>query len=214
MEIYIGTRFDRWRVAGQKTRRGHHIYWPCVCDCGTKKLVNQDSLKAGNSRSCGCLISETTRARRTVHGHTAGMRGGNGINASPEYSCWQNAIRRCYSKKSQRFAQYGGRGITMCARWRGSFSNFIADMGLRPEGHSLDRIDTNGHYSPENCRWATDEQQRNNMRQCVHYDWHGERMTLAQIERKTGIPRSVIYRRIKRGWNLDRAATEAVKVTH
>jgi len=203
-----GTTFARLTVIGPTIHVKKKLCAPCICECGQRRTIPVYSLKSGNTKSCGCYNREAVKFRRIKHGHTSGVRGGRGVRPSPEYMSWQNARNRCFNKKSDHYQQYGARGITMCEEWATNFEAFFSYMGPRPVGMSLDRIDNNGNYEPGNCRWATTEQQRNNTQQCVFYDWNGQRLTLAQISRAVGIPRLVIYKRIKRGWPFDRAVSE------
>ncbi len=150
-----GRAFGRWTVLGFSHRNGRTAQWLCVCACGTQCTVGSSNLLSGGSRSCGCLRSEMNASAWTTHGHSA-------CN-SPEYESWCAMWARVRSKSGRRFQDYGSRGITACARWE-DFAAFLADMGQRPAGMSLDRINNDGNYEPTNCRWATNHQQRMNQR--------------------------------------------------
>ena len=138
------------------------VLWECLCECGKICTVKGILLRRENTKSCGCLRREIMRQVAA----TRNLRHGEGSNGkeTPEYRAWSNMLSRCNNNKHQLFGDYGGRGVKVCERWH-VYENFIFDMGRRPSRkHSLDRIDNNKNYMPENCRWATMVQQNNNQR--------------------------------------------------
>lgn len=149
-DISIGQKFGLLTVIGAPFRESGRTKVPCKCDCGKEKQPHRWHLISGQSKSCGCISRSKIGARNKTHGKTK----------TPEYRIWRGIIDRCFYPSQKRYARYGGRGITMCSRWKESFEAFIGDMGERPSPeHSIDRIDPDGHYEPTNCRWATLEEQ-------------------------------------------------------
>lgn len=155
-----GGVFGRLTVLARSlpNKRGQAI-WRCRCSCGTEKDIRASSLKGGIASSCGCIYRETRPLIRLKHGDKPKVH-----PVAPEYTAWLNMITRCENPKHNRWQHYGGRGITICERWRNSYEAFLADVGRKPTpGHSLDRYpDNDGNYEPSNVRWATDIQQANN----------------------------------------------------
>ena len=198
----VGQVFERLTVIEYIGRNnlGKNV-WKCLCQCGTYKNIVQGSLITGLTRSCGCLYKETRQGRR-VHGKC-----GTSI-----YIIYNNMIRRCYNIKDNHYHNYGGRGIKVCDRWLESFQNFYDDMGDPPsKDHSLDRIDNDGDYCPENCRWADNITQANNKTDTKYVDYEGERVPLSILCRKKNVPYKLIYDRLRWGWDLDKALNTPVR---
>lgn len=150
------------------------------------------------------MIHPSERRRGERHGMTPrGYR-----NHHPLYKIWEAMLRRCRNEHDTSYANYGGRGVTVCARWTASFTAFLADMGERPSPrHTLDRIDTNGHYEPSNCRWATQREQMRNVRYNQRVTWRGETHCIVEWAEITGISDKALYSRVARGWDPERALT-------
>lgn len=130
------------------------VHWECECECGSSVSVSAGSLRGGVSMSCGCRTVEAN-IKRSIHGMTD----------TPEHKAWRQMLSRCGSESNPAYGDYGGRGISVCERWRSSFENFLSDMGYRPtKKHSIERKNTNGHYEPSNCHWATRLEQSQNTR--------------------------------------------------
>lgn len=164
-----------------------------VCDCGAEKEMLISNVALGKSKSCGCLSIETTADRARTHGMTG----------TPEYRTWNNMWNRCTNPITSRYERYGGRGITVCARWL-SFENFLEDMGSRPSAkHSIERGDVNGNYEPGNCRWATKKEQSRNTSTNLFVEYQGERKCVAEWCEQIGIPYSTFIQRLRRGIPLE-----------
>lgn len=168
------------------------ILWRCVCDCGGERAVTAGQLNAGEVVSCGCV----NRAR--THGQTG----------TPLYIRWKAMIQRTTNPKSTHYANYGGRGITVCPAWR-KFEAFARDMGPTFSAElTLERIDVDGPYSPENCVWATKEQQSRNRRNNKQVTFRGRTMVAADWAEYLGLSRKGLYQRLAANWPVERALTE------
>ena len=194
-----GQRFGRLVAMERVPRPGHlrntRSYWRCRCDCGQSIVSPSNSLLQGHSKSCGCLKRELTRARSTTHGKSG----------SGELSVWKAMLTRCHNPNSACRDAYAGRGIYVCDRWRNSFPAFLSDMGERPTpAHTLERIDNDGPYSPDNCRWATRAEQSRNTRKTIRLTHDGKTLCLQDWSELTGVRYITLYRRFRCGWTADR----------
>ena len=177
-------------------RRGKdsHQYWLFKCDCGNEKVIRKYGVVSGHAKSCGCLQKETASKLRKTHGMTN----------TKIYYIWWAMYERCYRKKNNNYKHYGARGIKVCKKWY-KFENFYEDMGDIPKGKTLDRIDNNSNYCPNNCRWATRKEQQNNTSRNHFITYKGETKTMAQWADKFGIQYNIFRSRIYIGWDIARA---------
>lgn len=192
-----GKQFERLTVVAFSHRKEYAgsesvgMYWTCQCDCGNTVVVEGRHLRAGKIKSCGCLHNELLAARNRTHG----------MRRSPEYTTWHSMIGRCCNKNNRSFANYGGRGITVCDHWRNSFEAFYADMGPRPSPeHSIDRFpDSDGNYEPSNCRWATRKEQNRNKSTNRPMTFLGLTQSMAAWSEMLGISCGALKQRVHRG---------------
>jgi len=197
-----GGKFNRWTVVCSTDERSSNggVMWLCVCDCGTERTVKGSDLAGGLSKSCGCIQKEVT-SENIKHGHNRKEK------RSRTYQTWRDMLGRCRNKNHRGYKRYGGRGILVCDSWIGSFEAFLSDMGERPEGKTIDRIETDGNYEPSNCKWSTPKEQANNMSRNRYLEFNGERLTVSQWADKQGISYNTLIARIRRGWAVERALT-------
>ena len=185
LQDITGNRYGRLTVTehlGVRGRRAH--YWKCKCDCGKIVESSGDNLKKGNCKSCGCISKECDWNKT------------HSMSKTSEYKIWNSMKMRCINSKDASYYYYGGRGIKVCDRWINSFENFYKDMGKRPEGTSIDRIDVNGDYCPENCRWATIEEQSRNKRDNIHIEYKGQTKILTDWAKEINISVQTLYKRL------------------
>jgi hypothetical protein len=204
---YQGRKFGRLRPVSRAFVRvtpsgSRKHYWLCQCDCGEEVVVWAGQLTGGDTQSCGCLRRELRAAKNRVHGRAK----------TPEYEAWCDMKARCSNPKKRGFANYGGRGIKVCEQWQNSFEDFLAHIGPKPSpAHSVDRIETNGHYEPGNVKWSTKSEQLNNQRKNVVLTLNGTSRTVSQWARILKINEHTLADRIRAGWSDERALTEPVR---
>lgn len=186
---HVGERYGKLVIIDEFRLNGQ-IYATCRCDCGNICKRNMNSLRVTNYfHSCGCEIR---------------WSGTHGMSKSKEHKAWRHIKERCLNQNSKNYNIYGGRGISMCDRWKDSFENFYADMGACPSPkHSIDRINVNGDYCPENCRWATHTEQMRNRRNSVYIEYRGEKKTIPEWAELFGISSHTIAEAKRRGNNME-----------
>lgn len=205
MSILIGNVYGRWSVikfSGIKSFPSDKKVnlWLCRCTCGTERPVLQTSLLRGSSTSCGCYAIERSKQVNTKHGASSVK--------TPEYYVWQAMKDRCNNPNNPRYADYGGRGITVDSSWEFDFSAFVRDMGLRPTPqHQIERKDNDLGYNFDNCKWALPHENMTNRRNTRYVD----DIPLATLAKEYDIPANTLRFRILKGWSLDEALNKPVR---
>lgn len=192
-----GQRFGRLTVVEPYYDEHNHLRWLCECDCGNTTIVYSNNLTRGNTLSCGCLNKEINAARLTKHG-------GRGTRL---YEIWKNMRKRCNNPHDPAYENYGGRGICICKEWD-DFATFRdwAESNGYADDLTIDRMDVNGNYEPDNCRWATYGEQANNTRSNRRITFDGKTLTIAEWSTELGIPASTISNRLdKLNWTVAEA---------
>lgn len=202
LDDLIGRKFGRLEVMSFSHSANNRMsYWNCLCDCGNEVCVSSGNLKSGNTKSCGCYRLDLQRERKTVKSERL-------------YHIWASMKQRCKNPNNHKYNDYGGRGITVCNEWEvfDNFYNWSVDNGYK-EGLTIDRIDNDKGYSPDNCRWATQTEQARNKRNTIFLELDGERKPLPEWADEKNIPSSVIRKRLKMGWSVNEALNIKVLAT-
>ena len=192
----VGQKFGKLTVIKKdeiKTIKGKYTYWVCKCECGNVKSIYQGSLRNGKTTSCGCYGKEQRLKAQTKHG----------LSGTRIKRIYYNMLSRCYNPNTPKFKNHGGRGIKVCDEWLGEngFINFVdwAMSNGYNEELTLDRIDNDGNYSPDNCRWADEETQHKNRRITLYIEYNGEKKTVQEWSKELGVPENTIYTRYFKG---------------
>lgn len=175
-QLLTGKRYGRLLVLEKHPFKGKNSKWLCECDCGNKVLVLRPNLTSGHTTSCGCYNKQRVKEFFTTHAMTD----------SNAYRSWTDMKTRCYNKKYTGYKNYGERGISVCERWLESFENFLSDMGNPVDGISLERIDNDKGYYPENCKWIPKSEQGKNRRIVRYVSYKGEKISMAELWRREG----------------------------
>jgi len=194
----VGQRFGRLTVIAQHSIKGKPgAFWQCICDCGkaSSKYIGTNRLIQGKTQSCGCLMIERVKEANSTHRQTK----------TPTYVAWRLMWQRCTNPKHKSYESY--KNFTPCVRWK-AYENFLMDMGTRPDGMTLDRIDNEKGYAPENCRWADIFTQQGNTKRNIYVLLDGEKVCLKEACRRTGMPYHRAKNRVRNGWSPFDAATK------
>lgn len=202
-----GRKFGRLLVRYPvEIKKNSHVVYACVCDCGASRRVTSSNLRSGHTQSCGCLVVERTSEANGIHYQSQ----------TKLYRRWKQMIQRCYLETAPNYKWYGGRGISVCVRWRdgdadgkGGFECFIADMGEPPAGAWIEREDNDGNYCPENCSWRSPKEQQRNTRRTRLITWNGMTMSLTEWSRVLGKSDDFVGKRLRKGCSVERALSIA-----
>ncbi len=198
----VGRHSGRWTVLKHDTVKNGKHYWVCRCFCGNECSVRGYLIYHGISQSCGCRAPEIARKQMTTHG----------LTEHPNFSIWWHMIQRCHNPKDTSFFKYGAKGIRVCLRWRHDLRAFISDMGNRPKGLTLDRIDGTKGYTPKNCRWATYKEQNRNRKDNRLITCRGQIKTMAEWADISTVKYGTIKQRLNHGWSPEDALFQPTRV--
>jgi hypothetical protein len=209
---YIGLTFEKLTVIGVSKRNQNEkrYYLDCQCECGNIIRLLPYQIKKHQVKSCGCLRTQAAKnARSYIANHFENDR-----SKHPLYWIWYQMINRCENQNSKYYNRYGGRGISVCEEWH-DFNNFVLwsdSVNGRPRGYSLDRINNDGNYEPNNCRWTTNFQQGINKSSNILVEYKGQTKTLMEWSLITGIRWTTLYHRFTRGWDVDKMLSTPPKI--
>lgn len=194
-----GKRFGNLTVVRRSGTINGQAAWLCICDCGREKVIRGSTLRNGQSTSCGCAAAKLASDRLKTHG----------LTKTRLFKIWSMMKERCYKDYSKSYQGYGGRGIRVCDEWKNSFTSFFgwAMVNGYTDELTIDRIDVNGNYCPDNCRWATVKEQANNRRSNTFLSVGGVSKTAAEWSLQSGIKQDTILHRIKFGWSAEDAVS-------
>ena len=190
-----GQKFGKLKVLSFIGMKNGKSCWLCQCECKKKRIVVRGNLVSSNTKSCGCL-----RGGKQKHG----------FSKHELYCVWKGMMRRCYDPRVESYSRYGNRNIKVCDRWK-IFPNFVKDMSPRPDGTTLDRIDNDGDYTPDNCRWATIKEQNWNSRNNRVVEYQGESRILMDWAKTLKLNYQALWIRLKKGWPVEKAFTTPIK---
>lgn len=199
LQDLTGQKFNRLTVVKYLSKSK----WLCKCDCGNETIVLTGHLKSGHTKSCGCYNSELTTKRNTKHG----------LSHTRLFKIWSHIKARCYNSKCERYINYGGRGIIICEEWRNSFKSFYdwAMANGYQEDLSIERINNNGNYEPNNCKWIPMEQQAKNKQNSVFYSFNGRNYSLKELSELFNINKGTLQSRLQRKWSIEKALSTKVR---
>lgn len=201
-----GKTFHRWTVIAEAGRRQRAVQWLCRCECGSKRVVGGQSLRAGTSKSCGCYGREIWKQQAA---HMRSLKDTHGESNTPTWQSWRCMWARCTKPRTNGYKNYGGRGISICERWK-DYRLFVEDMGHRPSGTTLGRKNSDLGYFPDNCRWETHAAQRRNSKQNVFFTFNSLRLCATDWARRLGLSTSAMGKRLSK-WPLEKALTYPVQ---
>lgn len=189
-----GKTFSKLTVVSFHSTKNKKSFWTCKCECGNITTAPSDQLYSGHKKSCGC--NKKIEASRIGSANKT-----HGMNKTPTHRSWNAMLDRCNNPLSKDFPRYGGRGILVCEQWR-VFEAFLEDMGVRPgKSYSIDRIDVNGNYCKENCRWATSKEQAKNRRNNARVMFRGESRLMIEVAEELNMSLATLKTRRRKGWS-------------